>query len=170
MNMKNQQTAKRQIDVYLDKYAEYHQNPANRAINYFCVPLVLFSIVGFVWSIPFPHLGFLSSYNGYLNWASFLIAFTIYFYYKLSPLLSYVALLILFGFSYGVIQLQEWQKTGGIVLPQICLLTFVFANIAQLIGYRFEGKKPTILYDFQFMFTGPLWLLSLVLKKIRVKY
>ena len=111
MNMKTQPIVKRPIDKYLDKYAEFHTKPANRVINYFCVPLVLFSIIGFVWSIPFPHLGFLGIYNGYLNWASFLIALTIYFYYKLSPLLSYVALLIIFGFSYGVIQLLEWQKT-----------------------------------------------------------
>ncbi|MDB5109618.1 MAG: hypothetical protein JWR67_732 [Mucilaginibacter sp.] len=170
VSMKNQKIEKRPIDVYLDKYTEFHTKPVNRIINYICIPLILFSIIGFAWSIPFPHLGFLGVYNGYLNWASFLIAFLVYFYYKLSPLLSYLVLLILFGFSFVIIQLEQWEKTGGFVLPQICLIIFVLANSAQLIGYKIEGKKPTIFYDFQFLFTGPIWLLSLILKKFKIRY
>ncbi len=156
--------------MLIDEYAQFHQKPVNRYINFVCIPLITFSIVGFVWCIPFPHLGFLGSYNGYLNWASFLIAFVIYYYMKRSPIISYVMLIVLFAFTYAIIQLQAWQKTGGPIFPQLCVVVFVTANIAQLIGYRIEGKKPTMMESFKFVLLEPMWLLSLVLKRFGVKY
>src|ERR1700761_6730446 len=134
---------KRPVDNWLDLYSSFHKKPANKAINYVCIPLILFSILGFVWAIPFPHIGFLGSYNGYLNWASFLIAIVIYYYLKQSPVLSYLMLIILFLFAYVIIQMTEWEKAGGLIMPQVCLVLFVIANILQLIGYKIEGKKPT---------------------------
>ena len=168
--MANQKTEKRPIDIYFDKYNEYHTNPVNRIINYICIPVIVFSVLGFVWSLPFPHLGFLGKYNGYLNWASFLIAFSVYYYQRLSPILSYLMLLVIFGFTYGIIQLEAWQKAGGMVLPQICIVLFVTANILQLIGYKLEGKKPMLFFDFKFLLISPLWLLSFILKRFNIKY
>jgi uncharacterized membrane protein YGL010W len=166
--MKNQKTVQRPIDAIIDQYAAFHQKPANRFINYICIPLIMFSIVGFVWSLPFPSLKFLGVYNGYLNWASFLIAFSIYYYMRLSPVLSYVMLLILFAITFGVTQLQAVQK--GYLLPQVCVFIFVMSSVAQFIGYRIEGKKPTFSDEFKFMITAPVWLLSLVFKKFGIKY
>ena len=65
----------RKVDVYFDKYSESHQNHTNEVIHWICVPLIVFSLFGLVWEIPFPHLEFLGRYNAYLNFASFLIAF-----------------------------------------------------------------------------------------------
>ncbi len=168
--MKTSTTPKRPIDIYFDKYDEYHTNPVNRIINYICIPVVSFSIVGFVWSLPFMHLNFLGTYNGIFNWASFLIAFSIYYYYRASPILSYLMLLVIFVFAYSITLLEAWQKAGGMVLPQVCIVLFVAANILQLIGYRLEGKRPMLFFDFKFLLIGPLWLLSLILKRFGVKY
>lgn len=168
--MKNQKIVKRPIDILIDRYAEFHQKPVNQIINYICIPLISFSILGFVWSIPFPHLNFLGSYNGYLNWASFLIALVIYSYMKLSPIISYIMLLVLFAFAYAIIQLEVWQKVGGPILPQMCVVIFVMASIVQFIGYRIEGKKPNSAENFKFLAIEPLWLLSLILKKFKIKY
>ena len=68
---------KRPVDIYFDKYAESHQNPTNKLIHWVCVPLIVFSLLGLVWAIPFPYIKFLGQYNGFVNWASFLIAFSI---------------------------------------------------------------------------------------------
>ncbi|MCC8424010.1 DUF962 domain-containing protein [Mucilaginibacter sp. UR6-11] len=167
--MKNQKTDKRPVDVIIDEYAGFHQKPANRIINYICIPLIVFSVVGFVWSLPFPQLKFLGSYIIYLNWGSFLIAFSVYYYMRLSPILSYVMLLLLFALVYLVIQVQAAEHSG-VLLPQVCVFIFIMANIAQFIGYRIEGRKPTFSEEFKFMLTSPLWLLSLVLKKFGIKY
>jgi uncharacterized membrane protein YGL010W len=167
--MKKQKTEQRPIDTTIAEYNSFHQKPANRIINYICVPLIVFSVVGFIWSLPFPHLNFLGVYNGYLNWASFLIAFTIYYYQRLSPLLSYIMLLLLFAIIFGVVQLQAFDGKGYL-LPQVCVFLFVVANIFQFMGYRIEGRKPTFSDEFKFMLTAPVWLLSLVLKRFGVKY
>jgi uncharacterized membrane protein YGL010W len=160
----------RPVDIYFDKYAESHQNPTNKLIHWICVPLIVFSLLGLVWAIPFPNIKFLGQYNSFVNWASFLIAFSIYYYYKLSPVLSYIMLLIIFGFDYIIIVLDAWQKAGGPPLWEVSLLIFVVSWIGQFIGHKIEGKKPSFLDDLKFLLIGPIWLLSFILKKFKVKY
>jgi uncharacterized membrane protein YGL010W len=162
--------AKRPIDIYFNQYSEHHQNPTNKVIHWVCVPLIVFSIFGLFWSIPFPNLKFLGSYNGYFNWASFLIAFAIYYYYKLSPVLSYFMLFVLMGFSYGIIELVEWQKAGGTALWLVCSVIFLVSWIGQFIGHKIEGKTPSFLDDLKFLLIGPIWLLHFILKKFSIKY
>jgi uncharacterized membrane protein YGL010W len=169
--MKNQPKAKpqpieqRPVDMLLNEYASFHTHPTNRLINYFCIPIISFGILAFVWSIPFPHLDFLGRYNGFINWASFLIAFIIYYYLRFSPMLSYLMLFCLAGFSYLIVSLEKI-----VVLAQIGLLLFVIGNIGQLIGYKKEGRKPIFAEDFKFMLVGPIWLLSFILKRFKIRY
>jgi uncharacterized membrane protein YGL010W len=162
--------AARPIDIYFDRYAESHLNPTNKLIHWICVPLIVFSILGLVWAIPFPYIEFLGRYNGFFNWASFLIAFAIYYYYKLSPVLSYIMLIVLFAFSYGIIGLAGWQVEGGPALWLVCLVIFVLSWAGQFIGHKVEGKKPSFLTDLKFLLIGPVWLLHLVLKKLSIRY
>jgi uncharacterized membrane protein YGL010W len=130
----------------------------------------MFSLIGLVWSIPFPYIKLLGQYNGYFNWASFLIAFAIYYYLRLSPVLSYIMLFVLFTFSYGIISLEAWQKAGGPMVWQVSLVIFVIAWIGQFIGHKIEGKKPSFLDDVKFLLIGPIWLLHFVLKKLSIRY
>jgi len=160
----------RPVDVYFDKYSENHQNPTNKLIHWICVPLIVFSLLGLIWAIPFPTIKFLGQYNGFFNWASFFIAFAIYYYYKLSPVLSYLMLLIVFGFSYGIIELDTWHKNGGPALWQSCLIIFAAAWAGQFIGHKIEGKKPSFFDDLKFLLIGPIWLLHFVLKKFSIRY
>jgi len=166
--MKNQ--SQRPVDIYLDKYAETHQNPTNQFINWVCIPLVVFGLLGLVWAVPFPYIKFLGQYNGYFNWASFLIAGSMYFYYKLSPVLSYLMLLLLFSFTYGIMELDTLQKTGGPALWQVSLTILVIAWIGQFIGYKIEAKRPALSEEPKFLLIAPIWLLSFVLKKFNIKY
>lgn len=160
----------RLVDVYFAKYAESHHNKTNEAIHFICIPLIVFSLLGLVWSIPFPYLKFLGSYNVVFNWASFLIAFSIYYYLKLSPVLSYIMLLILFGFSYGIIQIEHWHQAGGPALWLVSLIIFFISWIGQFIGHKIEGKKPSFLDDVKFLLIGPIYLLHLILKRLSLKY
>ena len=161
---------KREIDVLFDKYSENHQNPTNKLIHWVCVPLIVFSIIGLVSAISFPHIGFLGKYNMYINWFSFLMAATMYYYLKLSPILSYF-MLFFFGICYFfVIQLEYVQQAGGLALWQSSLIIFVLAWIGQFIGHKIEGKKPSFLDDLKFLLIGPLWLLHFLLKKLKINY
>ena len=165
------QTESRPVDVYFDKYSESHQNHTNEIIHWICVPAIVFSLFGLIWAIPFPYLELLGKYNGYVNWASFLIAFAIYYYYKLSPILSYFMLLLMMLFSTGIVSLEKMHNTAGWPLMwQVCLGIFVIAWIGQFIGHKIEGKKPSFLDDVKFLLIGPIWLLHFILKKAKIKY
>jgi uncharacterized membrane protein YGL010W len=162
--------APRPVDIYFNLYTENHKNATNKLIHWVCVPLIVFSIMGLVWAIPFPYIKLLGRYNGYFNWASFLVAFSVYYYYKLSPVLSYLMLIVLFGFSYGIIELVVWQAAGGPALWQVSLAIFVLSWIGQFIGHKIESKKPSFLDDLKFLLIGPIWLLHFLLKKFSIRY
>ena len=164
------QTEKRQVDVLFDKYAESHQNHTNETIHWICVPLIVFSLLGLVWMIPFPHIGFLGKYNTFLNWGSFLIAFAVYYYYTLSPILSYLMIGIIGIMAFFIVQLEHWQAAGGPAVWMVCLMIFVVSWIGQFIGHKIEGKKPSFLDDVKFLLIGPIWLLHFVCKKMGLGY
>lgn len=165
-----QAAAKREVDVLFDKYAESHQNTSNEIIHWICVPLIVFSLIGLVWSIPFPHLDFLGKYNGFINWASFLIAFSGYYYYRLSPVLLYLMILVIFAMASIIIRLEKWEAAGGPAVWLVCAVVFVVSWIGQFIGHKIEGKKPSFLDDIKFLLIGPIWLLHFICKKIGLKY
>ncbi len=168
--MKSKQEA-RLVDIYFAQYAESHQDHTNKTIHWICVPLIVFSLFGLVWAIPFPHLTFLGEYNGFVNWASFLIGFSIYYYYRLSPVLSYAMLLVIFAFSAGIVGLEKLNELNGWpAMWQVCLAIFVLSWIGQFIGHKIEGKKPSFLDDIKFLLIGPIWLLHFLFKKAGLKY
>jgi uncharacterized membrane protein YGL010W len=161
---------KREIDVLFDQYSESHQHPSNKLIHWICVPLIIFSLLGLVWSVPFPHLAFLGRYNGFLNWASFLIAFSGYYYYRLSPVLSYMMILIVFAMALVVVQLEKWALAGGPAIWMVCGTIFIIAWTGQFIGHKIEGKKPSFLQDVKFLLIGPIWLLHYLCLKMGIRY
>jgi uncharacterized membrane protein YGL010W len=161
---------KRKIDILFDKYGESHQNPRNELIHWICVPLIVFSLLGLAWAIPFPHLGILGRYNGFLNWASFLIAFSVFYYYKLSPVMSYLMLVMIFIMTFFIVMLEKWQLNGGPAIWQVCGLIFLLSWVGQFVGHRIEGKKPSFLDDVKFLLIGPIWLLHFICKKVGLRY
>src|SRR5690606_1228106 len=152
------------------EYAQSHQNPTNVLIHWICVPLITFSLLGLVWMIPFPHISWLGSMNGFVNWASFLIACVIYYYLQLSPTLSYGMLAVVGIFSFFIVQLECWEAPGGMPVWLVCAIIFVISWIAQCIGPKIEGRKPSFLTDLQFLLIGPIWLLSKFYRKLNIPY
>ena len=161
---------KKEVEILFDKYAESHKNHTNEIIHWICVPLIVFSLLGLVWCIPFPHLDFLGRYNGFVNWASFLIAFSVYYYYKLSPVLSYLMLILISLMSYGIVSIEQWGNNGGPALWLACTVIFVASWIGQFIGHKIEGKKPSFLDDVKFLLIGPIWLLHFLCIKVGLRW
>lgn len=161
---------RRKVDVLFDEYALSHQHPSNKLIHWVCVPLIIFSLIGLVWSIPFPHLEFLGRYNGFVNWASFLIAFSGYYYYRLSPVLSYMMILLVFILALGIVQLEKWEIAGGPAVWLVCAVIFMLSWAGQFIGHKIEGRKPSFLQDVKFLLIGPIWLLHFICKKTGLSY
>ena len=160
----------RPVEVYFYRLNASHQNPTNRLLHFICIPIMLLGILAIAWAIPFPYLKFIGSYNGFFNWASFLIAFSVYYTLKLSPNLSYTMLLVLFVLSYAVSKLAEWQLAGGLPLIWVGTILVALAWIGQFAGGKIEGKKESFADDKQLVLITPIWVLHFLATKIGLKY
>ncbi|HEX7046267.1 MAG TPA: Mpo1-like protein [Gammaproteobacteria bacterium] len=154
----------RTADDWFREYGESHQNHTNKALHWVCVPAIVFSLIGLLWSLPRPE--FFTNVSPWLNWGTLFVAAAMIYYAVLSlPLalgMIIVSALVLWG-NHALAQLET-------PLWQISLAIFVIAWIGQFIGHKIEGKKPSFFKDIQFLLIGPIWLLGFVYRGIGIRY
>jgi uncharacterized membrane protein YGL010W len=90
------------------------------------------------------------------------------FYFKLSPQLGFGMLAIFVSMAW----LTRWLEAalGLQNLFWLALAVFVIAWIAQFIGHKIEGKKPSFLTDLTYLLIGPAWVLSKLYRKLGWRY
>jgi|SRR5690554_1927640 len=149
------------IDQWLLEYGESHQNPTNKLIHWFCVPIIYFTIIGLLYSIP---VEWGTVANIKINIGS-IIALLIFVYYILLSFKVAVGMLI---FSAICLALSEYiymlGGTMGLVITSAVL--FVIAWIFQFVGHNIEGKKPSFLKDIQYLMIGPAWVITKLYRTI----
>ena len=152
----------------LDEYGESHQNPTNKAIHWVCVPLIYWSTVGLVWSIPTgPLADVLSgSVAAYGNWASVGVLLSLVWFCRMSvPLGIGLALWsALMLFLCATVDVHV-----GFPLYQVCLAVSFWLGLA-VRRHQIEGKKPSFLKDIQFLLVGPMWLMHFIYRKLGIAY
>jgi uncharacterized membrane protein YGL010W len=151
----------RTIHQLLDKYGESHQNPTNKLVHWFCVPTIVFSVIGLLYSVK---LGGLTVAGIELNLGLLVLVATLVYYVRLSVSLSIGFLL----YALLCIYLCQSIEQSGLALWQVSLGLFVLAWIVQFWGHKVEGKKPSFLEDVQFLMIGPAWLMSFIYKKLGI--
>ena len=156
------------IGKILSQFSASHSTAVNKLIHYITIPLVSFSVLALVWAIPFPSLSFLGRYNGFINWASILIGFAVYYYYRVSPLLSYGILLMIFAFSALIVALEKFHIQGGPEMHIIPLLILLPALLAQVAGHRTEKAIPSPSSSFRSLMDGPLWIMNALFRRIGI--
>ncbi len=155
----------RKIDLLLDEYGESHENRLNKLIHWICVPVIVWTVVALIWSIPFPWK--FGSGIVPVNWAVIALVLAQVYYFSLSRRLGMGLLLYnlaMLWLTATIEQASPWP------LWQVALAVFVLAWIGQFIGHIFEGKRPSFFKDVQFLLIGPAWLMSFVFKKIGYPY
>jgi uncharacterized membrane protein YGL010W len=154
----------RSIHQWLDEYGESHQNPVNKRIHWICVPAIVLSVIGLLWSIPVP-----SAFNEIspaLNWAVLLAMAAVVYYFMLSVPLALgaaavLSLLLLAAAGLDRLATPLWVTS---------VLIFVVAWVGQFIGHHIEGRKPSFFKDLQFLMIGPLWLLAAAYRGAGLRY
>ena len=156
----------RKIDILFKEYAESHQNETNKLIHWICVPVIFWSILGFISLIPAPH--FFIQYFGAISIVSLIaIALVTVYYFSLSWRIAVITLFVMLLMEHLIyfvnvkLQHQSWI---------LFVAVFVLSWIGQFHGHKIEGKKPSFLKDLQFLLIRPIWLLHFVLKKLGFKY
>lgn len=145
------QTTQRQIDLLLSKYSESHRNPTNEIIHCICVPAIVFSLLGLIWTLhPLIALA---------------VALLSLIYYCTLSVPFMIGMLLMSGAMLGLLYLLQphW------VLP-LSIGVFVVAWVGQFIGHHIEGKKPSFFDDLRFLLIGPLFVLGFLYRRMRIAY
>jgi len=150
---------------WLDEYGESHRNHANKALHWFCVPVIVWCVLGLLWSLPFP-VGIRAMHPA-ANWAGAAVLAALLYYSMLSIRLALGVLPLLLAFLWSMTALDHLP---GVPLWSICLFLFVIAWVGQFIGHAIEGKRPSFFKDVQFLMIGPLWLLADVYRRLGIRF
>lgn len=142
---------------YFNEYALSHQNKTNIIIHYICVPLIFFSVIGLLMSIPTTFLEEkLGMYNPLIeNWA-IVVGLVISIFYLRLGFWYFVQMLFVILLC---IVLNFWIAKHFSIF-YISISIFILAWIGQFYGHKVEGAKPSFLKDLQFLLIGPLWVIQ----------
>jgi uncharacterized membrane protein YGL010W len=141
----------RTIDTLLEQYSDSHRDPTNELIHFVCVPVIVFTLLGILWSIH-PLVAVAAS-----------LAALVY-YVKLSRPFAF-GMLLMSAVMLAVLALMPPMT----VLP-LSIAIFVVAWIGQFIGHKIEGKKPSFLDDLRFLLIGPLFVLGFLYRRLNLAY
>jgi uncharacterized membrane protein YGL010W len=151
----------RTAEQWLTEYGASHRNPTNEALHWICVPVILWCVLGLLWTIPFP------SMIPWANWATVISLLAVLYYALLSVRLALgiAPLLALMLWS-----LDALSRNTVAPLWLICVSLFVLAWIGQFVGHAIEKKRPSFFKDVQFLMIGPMWLLASVYRRSGIRY
>ncbi|MES2412400.1 MAG: Mpo1-like protein [Pseudomonadota bacterium] len=142
--------ALRRVDQLLAHYEESHRHPGNEVIHFIAIPLIMLSLVGMLFALhPLVAYAFVAASMVYYARLSVVFLVTM-------ALVSVLAIALVFAM-------------GSRVLP-ISIAIFVGAWILQFIGHKMEGRKPSFFEDIQYLWVGPLFVLSKLFIKLGVRW
>lgn len=142
--------APRRVDELIAHYGQSHQNPGNEVIHFIAIPLIMLSLVGMLFALH-PYVAY-----------AFVAASMVYY-----ARLSWVFLVSMLLWS--AITLAGVFALGARVLP-VSVAVFVGAWVLQFIGHKMEGKKPSFFEDIQYLWVGPLFVLSKLFGKMGIRW
>jgi uncharacterized membrane protein YGL010W len=137
-------------DALFDRYGAHHRNPVNKAVHWICVPLILWSIAGLLWSAtPLAAYVALAGALGFYLWLSVPIAIG----------MALVLAIMLYALS--------WLGDRTFV---VSATVFVAAWIGQFVGHAIERSRPSFAEDVRSFLVAPAWLLAFVYRRLGIPY
>ena len=140
----------RPVDQMFQRYGEFHLNATNKAIHWVCVPLIVWSVLGLLWTAA--PIG-----------AAVAIAASVAFYLWLSLPLALGMVVVIALMIYPISLL-------GSHLLVVSAAVFVAAWIGQFVGHKFEGRRPAFLDDLRSLLIGPAWILGFIYRRLGIAY
>jgi uncharacterized membrane protein YGL010W len=152
----------RSMRDWLDSYSRDHQHPTNQVLHWICVPLIVWSAMAMMWTIPVPETWFRPG-----SWAVLAIVLSFTWYWKQSHRLAMALLIALAIFALSCAWL--FQQFGPARLLQLGIAVFVVAWIGQFIGHLIEGRRPSFFTDLAYLLIGPAWLMDKLLRRLGLR-
>jgi uncharacterized membrane protein YGL010W len=70
----------------------------------------------------------------------------------------------------GLITEGLYRALGAQQLSWLAIVVFVLAWIAQFVGHKIEGKRPSFLTDMAYLLIGPAWLVAKIMRRLGIAY
>ncbi len=139
------------LAVAFEGYEAYHRAPGNKLCHCIGIPLIAFTLVGLLSSIPVGTVG-----GGRLDLAIVVAAAVVLYDFLLSPRLA---------LSLAVVLLLSYYLARP--LPSLVLWAgFLFGWALQFLGhFAFEGNSPAFVKNLQHLMTGPLWVVARIVRE-----
>ena len=153
-----------EIDNWLERYGESHQELRNPVVFWAAVPMVVTGIVGVFWALPIPLEFF--EISPLLNWGSaFLMATAIYYF-----IISLSLAIGMLPFLLGLAAIQLWLAQSPYPALGVSIGLLTAGAVGLWLGRREPGSLRAVLQDLQLIMIGPVWLLSILYKRFRVPF
>lgn len=148
----------RTAQQWFDVYGASHRHPLNKAIHWVCVPLIAASTLGLLQALPFP-----VDAGAFVHWGTVAAAASLLFYFRLSiPIGVGMA-----ACAAAVLAVNAAVEAAGVGIGLVSAAVWGGAWVAQFIGHKVEGKKPSFFEDLQFLLVGPAWMLDAAMRRGR---
>ncbi|GAA4336991.1 DUF962 domain-containing protein [Variovorax defluvii] len=141
----------RKVDRLLAHYGESHQHPTNEAIHMAAIPAIMLSLLGLLFGLH--------------PWVAYAFVAASLVYYLMLRSLPFVLAMV----ACTAVALAAVHAMGDLVVP-ICATIFVVAWIFQFVGHKIEGRKPSFFEDIQYLWVGPLFVLSRLFIRLGVRW
>ena len=96
----------RTLTQWLGEYGASHTHPTNELLHWLCVPPIVLSVMGLLWSVPVPQA--FASVSPWLNWATLTALAALAYYLMLSPKLA-VGIALAFAAMFAIV---DWLLYG----------------------------------------------------------
>lgn len=151
------------LEAFFNSYSDDHRNQTNQAIHVVAVPAILWSVVALLWCLP-PLITWFQ--NGI--WAALAMFAAWAFYNRLSRPLGFGMLAIFFVFGCSCRLLEAEIGLRGLLW--LAVGVFVIAWIAQFVGHKIEGRRPSFFTDLVYLLIGPIWVLAKLYRQFGWRY
>ncbi|MBI2726152.1 MAG: DUF962 domain-containing protein [Polaromonas sp.] len=140
----------RRVDELLAHYGESHQNPGNEVIHFIAIPLIMLSLVGMLFALH--------------PWVAYAFVAASMVYYARLSVVFLITMAVLSVLAFAIVFAMGQHALA------ISVAIFVGAWIMQFIGHKMEGKKPSFFEDLQYLWVGPLFVLSKLFNRLGVRW
>ena len=141
----------RKLDRLLAHYGESHRNPTNELIHFIAIPAILLSIVGLLYALhPWVAYAFVTA--------------SLVYYASLRSIVLFATMAVCTVAAVALV-----RSLGELVAP-VSATVFVVAWIFQFIGHKIEGRKPSFFEDIQYLWVGPLFVVTQLYVRLGVRW
>ncbi len=153
-----------ETDRWLSDYGSSHSNICFPGLYWVAVPVLVVGVVSLLWSLPVP--AEFAAISPVLNWGSTFLMVTVVYYFIISVSLAIGML----PFVLGITVLVVWLDRSIFPMPWLAA-GLIFAGIAGLYAGQYaNGGARAVLRDIQLMMIAPVWVLSILYRRLGIPY